>query len=216
VSIIPPYPCFSKEHPSTTASSIRALQADMEYTRELFDGFSSEGCFDFAIKYIDYGLYVTFGNGMGEQIVPIADAFLPVWELTYHGVILYNCSSPTVNYVIKTPADRLKAMLWGGKPSFYIYSKFRTGGAPNWMGNDDLICTTDDDMKKTVSLICQCAMDFKPLAEKQTVYFSPYDVLENGMECFTYEDGTRVVGNYSDLPATFEGVTIHPWEYHIF
>ena len=171
---------------------------------------------DFAIKYIDYGLYVTFGSGFGEVDYPIADAFLPVWELTYHGVILYNCSSPTVNYMIKTPADRLKAMLWGGKPSFYIYSKFRTGGAPNWMGNDDLICTTDDDMKKTVSLICQCAMDFKPLAEKQTVYFSRYDVLENGMECFTYEDGTRVVGNYSDLPATFEGVTIHPWEYHIF
>ena len=83
------------------------------------------------------------------------------------------------------------------------------------MGNDDLICTTDEDMKKTVALICQGAREFEPLADKQLMYFARHDVLENGVECFTYEDGTRVVGNFSDAPITFEGETIEAYGYRI-
>ena len=215
ISILLPYPCFSKEHPATTKDALEANWANMQYMKELFGGFSSEGCMDFAIKYIDYGLYVTFGSGFGKVDYPIADAFLPVWELTYHGVILYNPSSPTVNYTIKEPKDRLTAVMWGGKPSFYIYSKFRTGGAPNWMGNDDLTTATEEELRHSVCMIRQGAEEFEALSELQLVHLSRYDYLENGIQCATYENGTRVVGNFSTVPASFEGQTIEPYGYLI-
>ena len=215
ISIILPYPCFSKEHPATTKDAMAAAIENMKYTKESFGGFSSEGCMDFAIKYIDYGLYVTFGSGFGKVDYPIADAFLPVWELTYHGVILYNPSSPTVNYTIKEPKARLTSVMWGGKPSFYIYSKFRTGGAPNWMGNDDLTAATDEELERSVRMIRTGAEEFEALSDLQLVHMSRYDFFENGIQCATYQNGTRVVGNFSDAQAEFEGNTIEPYGYLI-
>jgi hypothetical protein len=36
-------------------------------------------------------------------------------------------------------------------------------------------------------------------------------VLENGIEVATYCDGTRMIGNFSDQPVSFDGHTIEAW-----
>ena len=134
----------------------------IRYTQTLFEGFSSEGCMDFALPHLDYGLYVTFGNGFGVKAVPICDRFLPFFEVAYHGILLYNPMSTTVNYPIKDKNERLTLYLRGGKPSMYYYSKFRTGGAKNWMGETDLICNTEEELRKSVACIKRAAEEYFP------------------------------------------------------
>ena len=205
VSIVVPDDCHAPEHPSTTANGILYAGEIIRYTQTLFEGFSSEGCMDFALPNLDYGLYVTFGNGFGVHQVPICDCFLPFFEVAYHGILLYNPMSTTVNYTIKDKRERLTLYLRGGKPSMYYYSKFRTGGAKNWMGETDLVCDTDEELRQSVAAIKRALEEYTPLADKQLCFIDRYDVVGDGIEVLTYEDGTRVVGNFGDGVKEFEG-----------
>ena len=215
ISIVVPDVCHDKNHPCPVGEGIVYAQWMMEYTRDLFGGFSSEGCMDFAMKYLDFGLYATFGDSFGKEEVPICDRYLPMFELIYHGIALYNPCSATINYVVKDPATRLKMVLQGGRPSFYIHSGFRTGGATNWMGSGstDLICTTDADVERTADAIAEGEREHRALHEKQFLFMTRYDFITETLHAVTYSDGSRMVGNYSDAPAEFEGKTVAPFGY---
>ena len=208
LSILQPDACFSSEHPCNTTEAIMYTQRNMQYVSALFGGFSSEGCMDFAMRDMDYALYACFGNGFGDIDLPICDKILPFFELTYHGIVLYNPSSPTINYPIKSGADQLTFFMRGGRPSLYLYSKFRTGGAANWMGEIDL---TLEDMDQTLDAIVRAAGDCKEMAARQLVYMIDYQCLANGLEIATYEDGVEIVGNFSEKEVEYKGEKIEAY-----
>ncbi len=215
ISIVVPDDCHAPDHPSTTANSIIYAQKIIEYTRGLFGGFSSEGCLDFALKDLDFGLYVTFGS-KGE--IPVADRFLPIWEITYHGTVLYNPIATTVNFSAQPPKDRLTLLMHGGKPSMYFYSKFRTkpeaGTAlQGWMGENDLTCENDEALTRSVAWIKEGLELYAPFADKQFVFMKSYEILDNGIQIATYEDGTALYGNFNDYEVTYNGITLEPWGY---
>ncbi len=212
-SIVLPDPCFSEEHPCSTKEGVEAITELMQYFQDTFGGFSSEGGFDFTLGLLDYALYARFGKVFGDFTPSLLDEFIPLWELTYHGIILYNPRSSTINYVLKSPEDKLRFAMLGGKPSFYIYSKFRTGGETNWMGANDLLAYTDSDLARTVELIRGSTKEFEKLVDKQLLFMERYDKTENGIHVATYSDGSRVVGNFSDTEQTFEGNTIGAFDY---
>lgn len=212
VSIVIPDDCHSPDHPSTTANGILYANEIIRYTQTLFEGFSSEGCMDFALPQLDFGLYVTFGNGFGVKQVPICDRFLPFFEIAYHGILLYNPMSTTVNYPIKDKNERLTLYLRGGKPAMYYYSKFRTGGAKNWMGETDLICDTEEELRESVARIKCAAEEYATLADRQFVYIDRYEIVGNGIEVAHYEDGIRVVGNLAQTAQTYDGRTLEAGE----
>ena len=212
-SIIVPTACYSKEHPCSTKEGIDAVNVSIAYTSRLFGGYSSEGGMDFTMRDLDYGLYITFGDAFGACENPFIDRFLLLWEVVYHGITLYNPTSATINAPIKSLKDRLTLMMRGGKPSFYIYSKFRTGGTTNWMGEDDLICDTDEDMRRTVAHIKEGWQEYAPLADKQFVFMDGYDILQDGLERGRYSDGSEMIGNFSDVERVYEGQVIKPYGY---
>jgi hypothetical protein len=213
ISIVEPDDCHSKKHPCTTGEGIAIAKQIIKESREMFGGFSSEGCFDFALTDMDYGLYVCFGDGFGHNEVPICDVELPFFELCYHGIVLYNPTSPTVNFPIKQKEDQLIFFMRGGRPSYYFYSKFRTGGAKNWMGENDFTANGEDDLRECVSYIKRGCEEYAPLAERQLIYMTDYEVKNNGIHVATYEDGVRMIGNFSDAEAAYEGDVIEPYGY---
>ncbi len=207
ISIVEPDDCHSEAHPVSTSQGIRDVGDIMDRIRERMGGFSSEGTMDFAVGKIDYGLYVSFGDGFGRKPVPVADCFLPFFELVYHGIILYNPLSPSVNYPIKTPRERLYALLRGGRPTFYFFSKFRTGGSANWMGETDLVTTTDEDLAFSCRTVAGALREYREtgLDRLQLEYMTDYRVEENGIEYAEYADGTVVCGNFGKDAAVFRG-----------
>jgi len=217
ISIVVPDVCHAVNHPCTTADGIIYAQRIMEYTRDLFGGFSSEGCMDFSMKYLDYGLYVTFGDAFRRIEPPICDRYIPMFELIYHGITLYNPMSATVNYVVKDPASRLMANMNGGRPTFYFYSSFKSGGAVNWMatGSADLTSGTDAELDRSASIVAEGEREYRALRDRQLLFMNRYDFITDTLHVATYSDGSRMVGNYSDTPATYEGVEITAYGYVI-
>ena len=213
ISIAKPVTCYAESHPCRTDESIRIAREIMAYTRNLFGGFSSEGCMDYAVKHLDFGLYISFGTAFGEQFFPFCDGAVPFYEMVYHGLLLYNPLSRTMNLPIKTEKDQLDVYLRGGKPTFYIYSKFRTGGKVNWMGETDLTVDTDEELQKTVASIKAEYENYRPFADRQFLFMTNYEFLDSGIEVATYEDGVRIVGNRSDKAVCFEGQTLEPWQF---
>ena len=210
ISIVVPDTCCSKDHPCYTAEGIRLAQENIHYTRELFGAFSSEGCMDFTLGELDYGLYVSFGDGFGKTNIPVTDTLVPFFELTYHGIVLYNPTSPTVNYSIKTPADKLTFRMRGGRPTYYFHSKFRFG-EPNWMGDTDLVATDNASVDFAAQLVADGIRENEDLRDMQLTYMKDYEILEDGIEVVTYCDGTRIAGNFSEKEAVFEGRVIAPF-----
>ncbi len=214
ISIVVPDTCCSKDHPCYTAQGIRLAQENIHYTRKLFGAFSSEGCMDFALKELDYGLYVSFGDGFGKANIPVTDTLVPFFELTYHGILLYNPTSPTVNYPIKTPADKLTFRMRGGRPSFYFHSKFRYG-EPNWMGDTDLVATDNASLDHAAQLIADAIRENEDMRDLQLTYMTDYVLCGNGVEVVTYDDGTRIAGNFSENEQTYDGIVLAPFGYAV-
>ncbi len=212
ISIVEPDTCHAPGHPCYTKDAVLTAQRIMKLCSAIYDGFSSEGTMDFAIQYLDYALYVCFGDGFGHKEYPFHDRYLPFWEIVYHGILAYNPSSPTINYTIKNPEDRLTFIMRGGRPSFYFHSKFREGAA-NWMGQTDLSCGTDEELSEAVSAIRKGMDEYLPLAEKQLLYMTDYTFEENGIQVAHYSDGSRIAGNFSDKAQQYEGQSVAPWEY---
>ncbi len=217
ISIVEPDDCHASAHPSTTGDGVRTVQTIMRETRELMGAFSSEGAMDFAVGMLDYALYVTFGDGFGASEIPVADTYLPFYELIYHGILLYNPMSPTVNYTIKTPRERLFTYLRGGKPTFYIFSKFKSGGAKNWMGETDLVSTTDEELCFAVERIKAGVDEYRSnrFDDRQFLYMTDYKVWGNGLEAAYYEDGIVVVGNFGQITQMYGDAEIPAGEYRI-
>ena len=213
ISIVEPDTCFAPNHPCYTKDGVKFAQEIIHETRELMGAFSSEGVMDFTLKDLDYGLYVSFGDGFGQKTYPVIDQYIPFFELIYHGTFLYNPISPTVNYPIKQARDRLIFTLRAGRPSFYLYSKFRTGGMANWMGETDLITDTDEDLRRSASIIAEGAKAYLPFADRQHIYMKEYENLGNGIEAVTYEDGVTIVCNFSKEALDYNGVTIPAEQY---
>ena len=207
ISIVQPDVCHNENHPCSTTDGIAISQKIMKETRQTLGAFSSEGAYDFAVGELDYALYVCFGDGFGATDIPICDAFIPYYELIYHGIILYNPMSPTVNFTIKNARDRLLFFMRGGRPTFYIYSRFRANGK-DWMGLVDLACDSNESLEKAAKAIAEGEKQYKDFADRQFVYMKDYTVLGNGIEVAEYEDGVRFVGNFSEKDGEFEGHTV--------
>ena len=208
ISIVEPDTCYAAGHICYTKEAVEAVQIIIRESRELMGAFSSEGTMDFALKDLDYGLYVSFGDGFGQKYIPFSERLIPFFELTYHGIILYNPISPTVNAPLKGVRDRLIYLLRGGKPTFYFYSKFRTGTQKNWMGEIDLTAETHEKLCESVACIAREAKEYLPRADRQFIFMKNYEILDNGIEIATYEDGGRIAGNFSEIDAEYDGFTI--------
>lgn len=199
LSIGYPDPCFSEKHPCSTRRGIECMQEIMLDTKQLFGGFSSEGGFDFTIGELDFSLY----NRLKPSCEPmpkkseLIDEYIPMWELIYHGITLYNPCSGTVNFSVKGADEETTFMLMGGIPTFYFYSKFLHSGN-NWMGESDLTCGTDEELVNSVAAIRHAMELYRVHTDRQFVLIDSFRHTENGLHVMRYKDGVEFVGNYTD------------------
>lgn len=195
MTCIAPYNCYDKNHPANSEQTVEIYKKIMKMSHDLFGGFASEGAGDFAAEYLDYALYVAFPKSEDEML----DEEIPLWEIVYHGIVLYNPTTDTVNYPVKSEYRHLKLLEYGGRPSFYFYSKFMVGGSSDdWLGKEDMICDTDEQLKSNVEKIANAYNEYKKLSHLQYDFIEKHIKLENGVYKTTYSDGTSIIVNYND------------------
>lgn len=157
MSVIPLRECYDKNHLSNKKKTLECYEEIMKICHDNFGGFASEGAYDFASKYLDFALYVSFADLESD----FADEEIPLYELVYHGIILYNPSTTTVNASIKGKEAMEKLKNYGGRPSFYFYSKHLSGSSQDdWLGREDLICDTDEQLRYSVAKIKEVLDDY--------------------------------------------------------
>ena len=139
---------------------------------------------------------------------------VPMWELTYHGILLYNPCTLTVNYPIKDKDAEITYGLYGGKPSFYVYSKFLTEGR-NWMGNEDFFLDDEASTALTVESIKRASDAFLENADLQLEFINRYEETESGLKVMKYENGAVVIGNYTDTALEYCGFMIPARSYTV-
>lgn len=199
ITILPMLKCYSNDHPLNRKASAGWYEKIMQLARTNFGGFASEGSFDFAAKYVDYILYAAFGIG-SESTIPLCDQIVPLWAMTYHGIILYNPCTYTLNYAAKDIDNRLKFFELGGRPLVCYYANFALDS--NWMGKEDFLCDTDEQLKDSVEKIKIMRDDYDLLKPERYEFIEEHQEVSHGVFKTVYSNKTEVVVDYNKK--TFE------------
>ena len=194
MSIIPIRSCFDPSHPCNAEETVECYEKIAGLAKNLFGAFSSEGSFDHSAKYLDFGLYTKFNR---KQYVGM-DEGVNFFEIAFHGIVMSNAGSVTVNYPIKPKDAALMMTELNYRPAFYVYSKFKSDGK-SWMGSDDLVIDTPKDIKNTVAIIKSAYDEYKENSYLQCEFIENYKSLDDGICEVEYSDGTVILVNYTDM-----------------
>ena len=196
ISAIPARRCYDKNHPVSFADCRDYYLRIMDMSRELIGGFQSEGPFDYIAPSLDYCLYTSRSDSIhNDNRYVICDELVPFWELVYHGYILSTPNASAVNYTLKEKDQELCMIECGGRPLMYYYSKF--GDEMNWMGNTDLRCGTEEEMKESIDAIGKAAEFAEKYKYLQYETMDKHEKLSDGVFQTTFSDGTVATVDYN-------------------
>lgn len=196
LTAVPPEKCYHKDHPVTRKDAFDNYRKIMKLSKELFGGYQSEAWIDYMNSDLDYIMYASFTNELDTERHPeIFDEIIPFWQLVYHGIVLSNPNSHTVNYILKDPKVQLKFIEFGGRPLMYLHSKF--GERKNWMGDIDLKCETDEQLTESILALKKAADEYDKLSYLQYELMDRHEKLEEGVYKTTYSDGSFSIVDYN-------------------
>ena len=186
--------CYDKNHNLNKEQTLDCFKDIMKLSHNTLGGFASEGAADYASKYLDYALYVSW-SGLENELF---DCEVPFYQLVYHGIILTNPSTVTVNSSVKRTNSKLKQKEYGGRPSFYYYSKFMQGSElDDWLGSDDLICDTDEQLKYSVAKIKEVYDEYKTEAFLQEEFMISHKEIQPGVFVVEYANGSKITVDWN-------------------
>ena len=211
-----PNRCADPRHPATPEQMAGYQNNILAEAKKVFGGVTSEGGYDHVAANVDCINYVSVemkkihdGKTKGLELV---SGCHPLWELVYHGVILYTSDRLTQNHTrgqnhpkkdesgtldwlegdgIVDPAISLKIVEFGGRPIFYSYKT------------------------KDVPAMKRAWDEFVPVRHLQKELMLSHRTLAPGVTATRYGNGETVVCNYSDKPYQHGLETVPPLGYRI-
>ena len=209
-----PIPCGDPRHPCTPERTAEFQNRILSYGRELMGASGSESGYDHVAGSVDYINYVERDLQLlhGGRHNPLVTDVFPLWELVYHGIILYTSDRLCQNHTrgkclykleksgdprwmegdgVEDPYAALKIVEFGGRPIFYTY-KFAD-----------------------VPRIRKAHDEFVPVRHLQRELMTGHrEILPKVFET-RYENGERTLCNYNEKQVSVDGRTIPPFGYVI-
>lgn len=190
-SAVNPYACYNPKHAVNPKEAAEYQNKIAQKCIDVFGGFASESGFDHIIDKLDYCNYV--GNRIQyEGTKPLIKRVLPIWEIVYHGIVLYNPDRYTQQYISGDKRKVLRLMEFGGRPIIYT-NKFAS-----------------------IPKIAALYELYKPVRHLQTEFIYSHSELSDGVYLTKYENGAETVCNYSPKPFAYRGETVAPLDYKLF
>lgn len=201
ITATPPRNCYSPEHKVNYKQGVEYYDRLFIKARELFGCIGSECSYTHNYKYVDYTLYDSFRrsfeNARQENEPDIVDEFVPLTQLVFHGIVLSNPQSSTVNAALnKDPASMLKCIEYGARPSIYYYSKFVSDGS-DWIGGDDFKCGTEDELKESTAAAKKTYDIYNELSYLQYEFMERHEKVADKVYKITYSDGSVITVDYN-------------------
>ena len=211
ISCIKPDACFDQRHPLNRNENAEYVNKMLGLARDIFGGSASEGPYDHVAGNLDYALYISF-NVMRKQ-PDVTDRVVPIWQIAYNGIILHNPSAETTNYTLKDAKTQLKIIEFGGRPAFYYHSAFRTG-ARNWMGDVDLRCQTQEELKQSGDALKRAWDEYNKLKQLQLEFMDSHEEIAKDVFITRWSNGDEIVSNYTDKDFEYKGEVVKPMSYN--
>lgn len=213
LSIIGPRPCYDPEHPQTRQQDAEAANRILARAGKTFGAVQSEGSLDFTAPVLDRLLYIDCDKWAPLAKRPYVDACVPLYETVYHGVLLYNLSTETVNALPGDPGY-LRNIEYGGTPLAYFYGHFLLDESKNWLGQRDYRYDDAESLKQAVAGLRRVYDDLDRLKHLQFEFLESHRSLADNVFETSYSDGQRIVVNYREEPYVLtSGQTVPPKDY---
>lgn len=84
------------------------------------------------------------------------------------------------------------------------------------MGDEDLLCATDDELRAGVAAIKRAYDEYERLSDLQFEFMEDHRQLTPDVTLTAYANGTRVVVNHGRTPYAFAGATVPPGDWRRF
>ena len=207
-----PQRCGDPRHPCTSEQMAAFQNTILAEGRRLMGGAASESGYDHVAGNLDYINYVERDLKLLDEgkLPKLATGVYPLWELVYHGIILYTSDRWCQNHTrgkclykleksgdprwmegdgVEDPRVALKIVEFGGRPIFYTY-KFAD-----------------------VPRIKKAWDEFVPVRHLQKEQMTRHDTLAPGVFRTTVGDGSKTVSNYNAAPYDWKGQAVGPVSY---
>lgn len=207
-----PCRCADPKHPCTPEKTAEYQNMILTEGRRLMGGASSESGYDHVAANVDYINYIErdLKNLAEGRLNPLATGVYPLWELVYHGIILYTSDRWCQNHTrgkclykleksgdprwmegdgVEDPRVALKIVEFGGRPIFYTY-KFAD-----------------------VPRIRKAWDEFVPVRHLQKELMTSHRALAPDVFLTEYADGSKTVCNYGSAPYSHHGEPVAPLGY---
>ncbi|NLG14277.1 MAG: hypothetical protein GX561_08745 [Lentisphaerae bacterium] len=194
-----PYRCADKRHPCNRKEAGEYHVKMLKMARKATGGAASECGWDHCIGELDYINYTSrdmLTLSKNDWKHPVVDRVVPLWEIVYHGIVLYNPDKITQGIINKE--NQIRLVEFGGRPIIYGFSEKSIPG-----------------LKRMYDL-------YKPLRHLQRVFMDEHVVLQkgtkmqDGVTLTKFSNGTSIVCNYTDKPFDFEGKAIPAMDFKVF
>lgn len=212
VAIGEPLRCGDPRHPCSPADGAKYWRACAAISQRDLGGFASESGGDWLVGNIDYSLYSYFGDPLKVERdhasgKGLAKRVAPIWQIVYCGIIASNPFTTSMNATLKDRVTQLKFIEFAGRPCFYFYSKFKSNGK-NWMGEEDLTCATDGELRHSVAKVREGYATYERLKHLQLELIDDHGEVAEGVFRTRYANGESIFVNYTDAPVTVDGVAV--------
>ncbi len=207
-----PQRCGDPKHLCTPEEMADYQNRILAEAKRLMGGASSESGYDHVAGNIDYINYIERDLKLLDEgkLPKLATGVYPLWELVYHGIILYTSDRWCQNHTrgkcmykleksgdprwmigdgIENPRVALKIIEFGGRPIFYTY-KFAD-----------------------VPRIKKAWDEFVPVRHLQKEDMTRHDTLAPNVFLTTFGEGSKIVSNYNDVPYRWQGHEVKPISY---
>lgn len=207
-----PQRCGDPKHPCTPEQMADLQNRILAEGKRLMGGAASESGYDHVAGNIDYINYIERDLKLLDEgkLPKLATGVYPLWELVYHGIILYTSDRWCQNHTrgkclykleksgdprwmegdgLENPRVALKIVEFGGRPIFYTY-KFAD-----------------------VPRIKKAWDEFVPVRHLQKEDMVRHDTLAKDVFLTTFGDGSKIVSNYTNADYSYNGETVKPISY---
>ncbi len=217
LSIVQPRACFDSKHPVNRTECVEIWRKIAALSQKLFGGFASEGSCDFLAHELDFVLYAGFSAFTAKPLL-FQDELVPLWEIVYHGSILYCPSTELVNAVLGEKKFQLKLIEYGGRPVLYFYARFVTpsGSRSNWMGENDLLCATDAELDAAVASIKETYDLYRTVCPLQYAFMEEHKMLTPDVAAVRYSNNHTVIVNYGSTPFLYQNTAVPAEDFRVF
>ena len=195
ISAIPPRRSYDEIRPMNPKEYAETASKVLSNIKEIFGAASSESGMDYVIKNLDYVLYAEFPNLWHLEKYNWMDEQIPLWFMVYHGSVLYNPDTKTINYSVKPKEKELRVVETGARPAAYCFVDF-VEGMHNW-GSEDIVWKQGEAPKEAASVIAKMYNDYKEYRHLQYELIKSHKYLDKGVSQICYEDGSTVTVDYN-------------------